>query len=236
MKIPRKSLIFLVVAGAVGLLVLAKSSFFFQLVSINRLIHWVEIARANPWISFGFYFIFVVGVMALPITIFPIIGGVILPFWIAFPMNVLGATAGGWCSFMVTRIFGREAVEPFLRGKFKNWDSFSKKQGFKTVLVLRLLGIPPFIVTNYALGFSAVTHIDFLTATLIGMLPWMAMVTYLAHSLWQAILVGGQAGLAKALTKVMWPLMLMSLTAASMFVLSSFLKKRKQKHAHHSNL
>src|SRR5947207_638781 len=99
-------------------------------------IHWVEFARASYWISSAFYLIYVVGVMGLPITIFPIIGGVLFPFWIAFPLNVFAATTGAWLSFKVTRLLGRHRVEPYLRKRFKSWEKISRMEGFKTVLLL----------------------------------------------------------------------------------------------------
>lgn len=194
-------------------------------------IHWVELAQGNFWISLVFYLIYVVGVMGLPITLFPIIGGVLFPFWIAFPLNVFAATTGGWLSFMITRKFGRKAVEPFLKKRFKSWSQFTNAQGFKTVLFLRLVGVPPFIVANYSLGLSRVKPIDFLTGTMIGILPWMGIVTYLAQSLWSAVLVGGQGGLAKALTHALAPLVIVSLTILGVVVINYFLKRRR-----HSNL
>jgi uncharacterized membrane protein YdjX (TVP38/TMEM64 family) len=170
----------------------------------------------------------------LPITLFPIIGGVLFPFWVALPLNIAAATVGGWLSFQVTRYFGRSAVEPFLKGKIKSWDKFSSAQGFKTVLLLRLIGVPPYIISNYALGFSSVNNVDFLTATMIGILPWMAIVTYLANSLWQAVLVGGKKGLAGALAQALGPLMIVSFSILAVVLINVFLKRRKT--SRHSNL
>lgn len=183
----------------------------YNLFSFAAIAHLVEIAQGNRLIAFGFFLIFVVGVMGLPITPFPIIGGVLFPFWLAFPMNVLAATMGAYCSFLVARFAGRDVVEPFIRGKLKSLDQMTEEEGFKTVLLLRVIGIPPFIVTNYGLGLSGVRHRDFLLATAIGMTPWMGMTSYLARGLWNAALVGGNQGLSKALSAGLFPLTLMSL-------------------------
>ena len=80
-----------------------RSTFDFHLISIQRIIEFVNEARAHRWVAIGFYFIFIVGVMALPITMFPIIGGVLFPFGVALPLNVAAATAGACCSFCVSR-------------------------------------------------------------------------------------------------------------------------------------
>src|SRR5690242_893804 len=68
--------------------------------SLNQIIRAVQIAQHNRVWAWTFYAFFVVGVMALPITMFPIVGGVLFPFWIALPLNVMAATAGGWLAFL----------------------------------------------------------------------------------------------------------------------------------------
>lgn len=219
-----------VVAGVVIGLIF-HSSFDFHLMSVQRMAHLVDLARSNLWISIGFYCFYVLGVMALPITMFPIVGGVLFPFWLAFPLNVLAATLGAWLSFGVTRTFGRHAVEPYLRGKIKSWDKITARQGFKAVLILRLVGVPPFIVSNYALGFSGVNNFDFLLGTSIGILPWMGIVTYLANSLWAAVLVGGRQGLAKALFEALGPLTIVSAMILTAIAVNILIQKRR-----HSNL
>ncbi len=194
---------------------------------LNSLIHFVQLAQANFWLSVGYYVIFVFGTMFLPITPFPIAGGVLFPFWIALPLNILAATAGAWLSFMVTRTFGHKAVHQFLVRRFPSFDKVADMEGFRTVLILRLVGIPPFIVSNYALGFSEVRHRDFLFGTMVGLLPWMTIVSFLSHSLWDAILVGGEKGLTKALAHALGPLTIVSVLVAAIFLVKFLIKKRK---------
>jgi len=202
------------------------SSFNFEIFSIEQIVRWVDSARANPWFSLAFYCAFAVGVMALPITLFPIIGGVLLPFYIALPLNVIAATLGGWFSMWVSRLFGRRLIEPLLKGRLKSLDRITATQGFKTVLLLRVIGVPPYIFTNYALGFSAVNNWDFWTGTMLGILPWMSIVTYASHSLWKAVLTGGEKGLMKALAQAVGPLVVLSVLVVIVLLLSEKLKKQ----------
>lgn len=198
---------------------------------LDLAIHLVDFARASVWISLGFYVLYAFGVMALPITLFPIIGGVLFPFSVALPLNVFAATVGAWMSFRVTRFFGHDTVEPILRKRFKSLDRFARMEGFKTVLFLRLIGIPPFIVSNYALGLSDVRQADFLLGTIIGILPWMAIITYLSHSLWATVLMSGEKGLVQALAHALGPLMIVSLSILAMLLVSQYFRGRR-----HSNL
>ena len=165
------------------------------------------------------------GVTVLPITLFPIVGGVLLPFWLALPLNLVAATVGSLLAFFVGRFF-RHAIEPFLKGKLKSWDRVAASQGFVTVFLLRFIGMPPFLVANYALGLSAVGVRDFVVGTFFGILPWMALVTFAASSLWRAILVGGREGLMTALFEAVAPLTLLSVMTLAVLVVGAWLKKR----------
>ena len=211
-------------------------SFFFDLISFKHVIPWVRQAQSNPMLRLVFYAIYPVGVMILPITPFPIIGGVLLPFWAALPLNVAATTFGGWLSFRVGRAVGREAIEPILRGHLKALDRLAGSKGMRTVLFFRLIGMPPFAVANYGLGLSAVRNRDFLAGTALGMTPWMIFVTYMSTSLWEACLVGGQKGLSSALLKAVAPISCVSLTVVATVVLTSFVRRRRARHHAHSNL
>ncbi len=172
-----------------------------QLLSIEYVVQWVDQVRLNPWRLPIFLVVFIIGVCGLPITIFPIVGGVLFTFGTALAVNLAGATGGACLAFLIARFFGREAVEVILKGRLKALDQIAAERGFRTVLIFRLLGIPPYIITNYGLGLSAVKFWPYFTATVLGMFPWMVLVTYAADSLWKAVLVGGQEGLTKSMFK-----------------------------------
>jgi uncharacterized membrane protein YdjX (TVP38/TMEM64 family) len=213
-------------------------SLFFELFSMNRIIEWVELAKSNQWFVALFYVFYVVGVMALPITLFPIIGGVLANFWIALPLNLAATTIGGWLSFRVGRAVGRETIEPWLKGNLKAMDRLAASKGLGTVLLLRIVGIPPYAVANYGLGLSAIRNRDFILGTAIGIFPWMTLITYMSTSLWQAVLQGGEKGLASALMRAGAPLSVFSASILVMVGISWWIKRRRHRraHAHHSNL
>lgn len=223
--------VILILAGVSALLL---SPLRYQ-ISFNSIVQAVESARQSGWSGLVFFCFFTIAVLALPITVFPIIGGVLFPFWAALPLNLLAATTGAYLAFILTRFFGRDAIETMLKGKLKMFDHLAAVEGFRTVLVLRLVGVPPFIVANYALGLSGIRTRDFLLGTALGIIPWMALITFTAHSLWEAILVGGEKGLSVALFKTMGPLMFLSSAVLVGAVIVYFVKQRRKKKAH-SNL
>ena len=227
-RVRKRWLVLLAIAVVLALISPAfRFSLFLEWISMDRIVGWVDMARQNRWLSATFFVLYAFGVMALPITLFPIIGGVLFDFWLALPLNLLAATVGAWLSFRVGRRFGRSAIEPLLRGNLKAVDRLAASQGVRTVFLLRLIGMPPFIVSNYGLGLSAVRNRDFLVGTLTGMTPWMTMVTYLAASLWQAVLVGGEKGLMSALVKAMAPLTTLSALIMVGVVATWYLRRRR---------
>lgn len=221
-------LILLAVLACLGLAFFFRKILLFHFLSLPDIIHWVERARSNPVLTLLFYALFVFGVMFLPITLFPIVGGVLVDFSWALPLNLAAATCGAFFSYLSTRTLGRERIHNFLKGRWAIVDHLTGQQGFKSVLLLRLIGIPPFIVTNYALGLSAVRPRDFVLGTLVGILPWMAIVTYAADSLWQAAVVGGEHGFRAALLDLVTPLMLIS-GAILLSTIVGLVRKRKKK-------
>ncbi|MFN0117988.1 MAG: TVP38/TMEM64 family protein [Elusimicrobiota bacterium] len=211
-----------------SVLVLLKLSPWGQYFTLPFLIEWVEHAKGNPMLTALFLVFFVFGVLWLPITPFPIIGGVLFNFWVAIPLNVLCATLGACMAFGISRYFGRDVIESFLKGKFKTFDQITAAEGFKTVFLLRFIGIPPFIVSNYALGLSGISLKKYFLGTLLGIIPWMVLITALSHSLWQAVLISGQKGFFQAWVALR-PLFFVSLSIGLISLIYLIYKNKKQK-------
>jgi uncharacterized membrane protein YdjX (TVP38/TMEM64 family) len=116
-------------------------------------------------------------------TIFSISAGVLFgPFW-GTVYTVIGATMGATVAFLVSRRFGRDTAERFLKGRLKGIDDFSEKHGLMTTLVLRLVPGPPFDLLNYGLGFSKISLRDYVVGTFFGIIPGAFAYVYLGASL-----------------------------------------------------
>jgi phospholipase D1/2 len=198
-----------------------------QYTTVQQLVSWVEIARVNPGAIIIFYMAFVLAVLALPITIFPIVGGVLLGFWPALLCNSLAATAGAFLAFVMARYFGRGFIETMLKGKLKSWDKNLAKKGLWAIVAIRIIGIPPFILMNYGFGLSRIKIRHFLLGTYLGILPWLTLVTYLSHNLWNAIITNGDKGLFHAVSVNLRPLGILSMTILLTAGLTYLLKRRK---------
>jgi len=196
-------------------------------ITVDHIVHLVTHARTNNWTVALFYLIFALAILFFPVTLFPVIGGVLCNFWPAALYNLLASTTGALLAFWAARLLGRKSVERLLQGRWKSFDEFVSTRGVWTVLLCRWTGIPPFLIANYTLGLSGVRLRDYLIGTIIGILPWTLLITYTANSLWEALLIGGQKGLAAAAARRIVPVMLLSIAIVSTSSLIHFWRVRK---------
>lgn len=194
--------------------------------SIENIVRLVERIRENPWAPLIFVGTYVLSCVLAPLTIFPVVGGVLFGFWKGFLFNTIAANVGSWITFFIARKFGREAVAKLMRGRFKTFDESVAKQGLWAIFSLRMIGFPPYLVANYAAGLSGVRVRDYVLATFLGMLIWTLILTYFANTFWEAIVVSGTEGFQKAFGRYFWPVLGGFLAAAAVVALTVFLKKR----------
>jgi uncharacterized membrane protein YdjX (TVP38/TMEM64 family) len=119
---------------------------------------------------------FVVGYAGLTVALVPgsaltIAGGVLFGPFLGTALVVVGATAGACAAFGLGRRLGRAGVEAVAGERIGRLDAMLGRQGFTAVLLVRLVPVVPFNVSNYAAGVTAVTFRDFALGTLVGIVP-----------------------------------------------------------------
>lgn len=119
----------------------------------------------------------------LPASVMTITGGLAFgPAW-GTAAAMVGATLRACTEFAVARLLGREVVAKLLKGKAAALDARIGENGFKTVLLIRLIPNLPFDMQNYGLGFSRIGFVPYASATFLGMLPGCFAYVYLGYSL-----------------------------------------------------
>jgi len=101
----------------------------------------------------------------------------------------IGAWIGAGCAFQVGRTLGRDFVAAILGERLKRYDDVIEKNGFLTVLYLRLLNVP-FTPMNYALSLTKVHFNDFLLGTGLGVMVSVFAITFLSGMLRDAWISG----------------------------------------------
>jgi uncharacterized membrane protein YdjX (TVP38/TMEM64 family) len=132
------------------------------------------LVSAQPVAMLGLYaLIYVAAVtLSLPLSAFlTTIGGYLFGWLIGGTAASLSATLGATCFFLIART---SLGQPFLRRAGSRIQSLAagfRRQGFTYLLVLRLIPVVPFWLTNLAAGFFRMRLRSFILATQLGMLP-----------------------------------------------------------------
>src|ERR1700741_2228479 len=109
----------------------------------------------------------------------PIAAGYVYGFW-AFPLTYASIAFASVLAFLAARYLLRDKIQPLLnrRPKYRKLDRAVAEDGWQVVVLMRLSPIVPFNLQNYALGVTAIPFMQYLTATLIGIAPGIAIYVY----------------------------------------------------------
>jgi uncharacterized membrane protein YdjX (TVP38/TMEM64 family) len=171
--------------------------------------------RAGFWAPLVFIIVYTVGVcLFIPGTLLTALGAAIFGAYGGFVYVWLGAMAGSSLAFFIGRYLGRDFAASLIGGKLKQYDEAIERNGFATVLYLRLLYFP-FTPMNFGMGLTKVKFRDYFWGTALGILAGTFIFTFFIGAL-REVWAGGQWG-----NLLSWKV----LFSVSLFVFSFFLPK-----------
>lgn len=123
--------------------------------------------------------LFVTTFLPTPDWPLPVAAGYVYGFW-AIPMVYGSVGLASILAFLVARHLARDKLRALLQRspKYATFDKVIAKEGWQTVVLLRLSPVIPFNLQNYALGVSAVRFKAYVGATLVGIIPGIAIYVY----------------------------------------------------------
>jgi uncharacterized membrane protein YdjX (TVP38/TMEM64 family) len=125
--------------------------------------HFLKVA--GFWAPLAYVVVFAVGVcMFVPYLLLTTVGAALFGVYWGFLYVVAGAMAGASASFWISRGLGREFVTLIVGDRFKPYLEGVERNGFATVLYLRLLYLP-FAPLNFAMGLTNVRFWDYFWGT-----------------------------------------------------------------------
>lgn len=143
------------------------------------------VAEAGFWAPLVFIVVYAVGVcMFVPGILLTGIGAAIFgPYW-GFVWVWLGAMLGASAAFVVSRTLGREFAVSLVGDKLKAYDDAIERNGFATVLYLRLVYFP-FTPMNFGMGITKVRFWDYFAGTALGIIVGTFIFTFFIGTLKQ---------------------------------------------------
>ena len=133
---------------------------------------------AGLWAPVVYMVIYAVGVcLFLPGTLLTGLGAAIFgPYW-GFLYVWVGAMAGSSAAFFIGRTLGREFAASLIGDRLKKYDDAIERNGFATVLYLRLVYFP-FTPMNFGMGLTKVRFWDYFFGTGLGIIVGTFIFTF----------------------------------------------------------
>jgi uncharacterized membrane protein YdjX (TVP38/TMEM64 family) len=148
---------------------------------------------AGIWAPVVFMVIYAAGVcFFIPGTLLTGLGAAIFgPYW-GFVYVWFGAMAGASAAFVIGRTLGREFAAGLIGNKLKKYDDAIERNGFATVLYLRLVYFP-FTPMNFGMGLTKVRFWDYFMGTGLGIIVGTFIFTFFIGTL-KEVWVSGDWG------------------------------------------
>jgi len=138
---------------------------------------------AGLWAPVVYMLIYAVGVcMFLPGTLLTGLGAAIFGAYWGFLYVWVGAMLGAGAAFIIGRTLGREFASSLIGDRLKKYDDAIERNGFATVLYLRLVYFP-FTPMNFGMGLTKVRFWDYFAGTGLGIIVGTFIFTFFIGTL-----------------------------------------------------
>jgi uncharacterized membrane protein YdjX (TVP38/TMEM64 family) len=138
---------------------------------------------AGFWAPLVFMLIYAVGVcLFLPGTLLTGLGAAIFGAYWGFVYVWFGAMAGAAAAFWIGRNLGRDFAASLIGNKLQKYDDAIERNGFATVLYLRLIYFP-FTPMNFGMGLTKVHFWDYFWGTGLGIIVGTFIFTFFIGTL-----------------------------------------------------
>jgi len=170
---------------------------------------------AGIWGPVIFALVYAAGVcLFIPGTLLTTLGGAIFGATQGFLYVWVGAMLGATAAFWIGRTLGRDLAASLVGDRLKKYDEAIERNGFATVLYLRLVYFP-FTPMNFGMGLTRVRFRDYFFGTALGIIVGTFIFTFFAGTVRDVWAGGDFRGL----------LSLKVLFSVALFVFSFFLPK-----------
>lgn len=133
---------------------------------------------AGIWAPIVYMVLYAVGVcLFLPGTLLTGLGAAVFGPYRGFLYVWIGAMLGASAAFIIGRTLGREFAASLIGDRLKKYDDAIERNGFATVLYLRLVYFP-FTPMNFGMGLTKVRFRDYLAGTGLGIIVGTFIFTF----------------------------------------------------------
>ncbi len=147
-----------------------------EFLTTERLGHFLE--NAGFLAPLAFMIVYAVGVcLFVPGTLLTTLGAAIFGPYFGFLYVWVGAMFGSSLAFFIGRYLGRDFAASLIGGRLGKYDEAIERNGFATVLYLRLVYFP-FTPMNFGMGLTRVRFWDYFSGTALGIIVGTFIFTF----------------------------------------------------------
>ena len=133
---------------------------------------------AGYWAPLLFILVYTLGIcLFVPGTLLTTLGAAIFGAYWGFLYVWVGAMLGSSAAFWIGRTLGREFAASLIGDRLKKYDEAIERNGFATVLYLRLIYFP-FTPMNFGMGLTRVRFRDYVFGTGLGIIVGTFIFTF----------------------------------------------------------
>ena len=135
------------------------------------------------WAPVIFILIYTAGIcLFVPGSVLTTLGAAIFGAYWGFLYVLAGAILGAAAAFFIGRYLGRDFAASIVGDKLKRYDEAIERNGFATVLYLRLIYFP-FTPMNFGMGLTRVRFWDYFWGTVLGIIAGTFIITFFVGSI-----------------------------------------------------
>jgi uncharacterized membrane protein YdjX (TVP38/TMEM64 family) len=130
------------------------------------------------WAPVLFILIYTAGIcLFVPGSLLTTFGAAIFGAYWGFLYVLIGAVLGATAAFFIGRYLGRDFAASIVGDRLKRYDEAVERNGFATVLYLRLIYFP-FTPMNFGMGLTRVRFWDYFWGTALGIIAGTFIITF----------------------------------------------------------
>jgi uncharacterized membrane protein YdjX (TVP38/TMEM64 family) len=153
------------------------------------------LSMAGLWGPVIFILVYAAGVcLFIPGTLLTTLGGAIFGAFQGFLYVWVGAMLGAGAAFWIGRTLGRDLAASLVGDRLKKYDEAIERNGFATVLYLRLVYFP-FTPMNFGMGLTRVRFRDYFLGTALGIVVGVFIFTFFVGAVRDVWASGDWSGL-----------------------------------------
>lgn len=140
--------------------------------------------QSSPWLIPGIVIVYALSMLVMfPLTALVVTTGLLFgPVW-GVLYATLGTLSSSALSYWVGRMLGREAVVQLAGKRMQNISAYLADRGIRTMVVINLLPIAPFTLTNMLAGAFNFTFVNYMIGSALGIVPGLIAVTVMGSQL-----------------------------------------------------